>query len=134
MPIPFPELAPTSRQYAPPKWPTTSMVSQSGLSFHRLWASVPSQGALQLSFNNIPEAAGLLITDAHDAAKGTLLDLSLPAIVFQGAEALYNDITIKFDKYGLKWYFASSDAPSPTSVIPGICSISVNLVAELRLT
>lgn len=134
MTVLFPSLVPTARQYMPPKWPTTSLFSQSGLASHRVWANAPSQGTLQLSFTNISEVNGLLITDAYDAARGTLIDVSLPLSVFHGAEALYDDIINKFDKYGLKWYFSSTDAPSPNSVVPGICSINVNLVAELRLS
>lgn len=134
MTILFPELAPTSRQYTPPKWPITSMVSQSGLASHRVWASAPSQATLQLSFSNIIESQAILITDAFDAAKGTIIDLAIPPIVFEGSEALYANMTALFNQYGLKWYFSPSDVPSPTSVIPGICSINVNLVAELRLS
>jgi hypothetical protein len=133
MTIPFPALRPTSRQYTPPKWPVTGTTSQSGVTSRRLWGSAPSQGSLSLAFNNRPTTEGVALRAAYNDAKGPIEDINLPSSIFEGDDDTYNEIQSVFSQYGLRWYF-TDEQPAIESVVPGICNMRVNLVAELRLS
>jgi hypothetical protein len=50
MAVTFPNIEPTSRSFSAPKWPTTGMTSQSGVTTRRLWGSLPSQAQLSAEF------------------------------------------------------------------------------------
>lgn len=132
MTVAFPALRPTSRQYKPPRWPVTDNTSQSGVTSRRLWGSSPSQATLSLSFNNRPTSEGAAVTAVYKQAKGNIDDIGLPASLFDGDADTYNDMLSTFAEYGLRWYF-TQDQPDIESVIPGVCNIRVNLVAELRI-
>jgi len=133
MTVTFPTLRPTSRSYTPPKWPVTGTTSQSGVTSRRLWGSAPNQGSLSLAFNNRPTTEGVALRTAYNAAKGPIEDISLPSSIFEGDEDTYNEIQSVFSQYGLRWYF-TDEQPAIESVVPGICNMRVNLVAELRLS
>lgn len=134
MAVPFPDIQPSSRQFVAPDWPTTDKRSQSGVVSLRLWGSKPGNGQLSLGFNNIRDDLAKKFLEAHTNAKGPVLELDLPASIFKGysgpmsywlQEKLRND--------GLRWFFKPGDPPVIESVVPGISSVRVNLVAELRV-
>jgi hypothetical protein len=100
----------------------------------RLWGSRPSQAQLTLGFANITDDNAALILAAYNDAKGATTDLSLPAIIFNGASGnLTGWLNTASNGAGMKWFF-SEDPPSVESVAPGRSSINIRLVAELRLT
>lgn len=110
------------------------MRSQSGVTTRRLWGSRPSEARLALTFANISDDNAALIAKAYNDAKGPNTDLSLPAILFQGASTtLTTWLNTSATGAGMKWYF-TEDPPSIDSVAPGRSTVSVNLVAELRMT
>lgn len=134
MAVTFPTIEPTSRSFAAPKWPTSGITSQSGVTTRRLWGSRPSQAQLSLTFANITDDNAALILAAYHSAKGATTDLSLPDIIFNGASAnLTNWLNTFSTGAGMKWFF-SEDPPSVESIAPGRSSVRVNLTAELRLT
>ena len=134
MAVTFPTIEPTSRSFAAPKWPTSGITSQSGVTTRRLWGSRPSQAQLSLTFANITDDNAALILAAYHSAKGATTDLSLPDIIFNGASAnLTNWLNTSSTGAGMKWFF-SEDPPSVESIAPGRSSVRVNLTAELRLT
>ena len=134
MAVTFPTIEPTSRSFSAPKWPTSGMTSQSGVTTRRLWGSRPSQAQLALTFANITDDNAALILAAYHSAKGATTDLSLPDIIFNGASAnLTNWLNTFSTGAGMKWFF-SEDPPSVESIAPGRSSVRVNLTAELRLT
>ncbi|MEY2990516.1 MAG: hypothetical protein RLZZ163_1432 [Actinomycetota bacterium] len=134
MAVTFPNIEPTSRSFVAPKWPTTGITSQSGVTTRRLWGSRPSQAQLTLGFANITDDNAALILAAYNDAKGATTDLSLPAIIFNGASGnLTGWLNTASNGAGMKWFF-SEDPPSVESVAPGRSSINIRLVAELRLT
>lgn len=132
MTVIFPTLRPTSRQYTPPKWPVTGTTSQSGVSSRRLWGSAPSQGSLSLSFDNRPTADGVAVIEAYKRARGNIDDIDLPESIFDGDSDMYEEIQSAFVQYGLRWYFVEQP-PAVESIVKGVCSIRVNLSAELRI-
>ena len=134
MAVTFPSIEPTARSFTAPKWQTSGVTSQSGVTTRRLWGSRPSQGQLSLTFANITDDNAALILAAYHSAKGATTDLTLPSIVFNGASSnLTNWLNTSSTGAGMKWFF-SEDPPSVESVAPGRSSVRVNLIAELRLT
>ena len=134
MAVTFPSIEPTSRSFTAPKWPTSGLTTQSGVTTRRLWSSRPSQAQLSLSFNNITDDNAASILSAYNSAKGATTDLTLPGIIFNGAStALANWLNTSSTGAGMKWFF-TEDPPSLESIAPGRSSVRVNLIAELRLT
>lgn len=134
MAITFPSIEPTSRSFTAPRWPTSGITSQSGVTTRRLWGSRPSQGQLSINFDNITDAEAASIAQAYNSAKGATTDLTLPAALFAGATSTLKAwLDGSATGAGLKWFF-SEDPPSIESAgVPGRSNVRVNLVAELRL-
>jgi len=134
MAVTFPTIEPTSRNFTSPKWPTSGLTTQSGVTTRRLWGSRPSQAQLGLTFTNITDDNAALILAAYHDAKGATTDLSLPSIIFNGASTnLANWLNTASTGAGMKWFF-TEEPPSVESVAPNRSTVTVRLVAELRLT
>jgi hypothetical protein len=134
MAVAFPSIEPTSRSFTAPKWPTSGITAQSGVTTRRLWGSRPSQAQLSLSFDNISDDNAGLIVAAYNSAKGATAELTLPSVLFNGASAaLTGWLNTTSTGAGMKWFF-SDEPPTVESVAPGRSSVRVALVAELRLT
>jgi hypothetical protein len=134
MAVTFPNIEPTSRSFSAPKWPTSGITSQSGVTTRRLWGSRPSQAQLSLNFANITDDNAALILAAYNDAKGATTDLTLPSILFNGASTnLTNWLNTFSTGAGMKWFF-SEEPPTVESIAPGRSSVNLRLVAELRLT
>jgi hypothetical protein len=133
MAVTFPSIEPTSRSFVAPKWPTTGTTSQSGVTTRRLWGSLPSQAQLSLGFANITDDNAALILAAYNDAKGATTDLTLPSIIFNGASTnLANWLSTFSTGAGMKWFF-TEEPPTVESIAPGRSSVSLRLIAELRL-
>ena len=134
MAVTFPSIEPTSRSFTAPRWPTSGITTQSGVTTRRLWGSRPSQAKLSFSFDNITDANAALITQAYNNAKGATTDLTLPSTLFAGASStLTTWLDGSATGAGLKWFF-SEDPPTVESAgTPGRSNVRVALVAELRL-
>jgi hypothetical protein len=134
MEVTFPSIEPTSRSFTAPRWPTTGITSQSGVTTRRLWGSLPSRAQLSLSFDNISDDNAALILAAYHSAKGATTELLLPTVLFNGASGtLAGWLNTTSTGAGLKWFFAE-EPPSIESIAPNRSSVRVALVAELRLT
>lgn len=82
----FPALSPSSRNFTPPEYSVSKYKTMNGAKSHRLWASQPGGGVLDLEFVNLDDADAERICAAHDLAKGSTNDLILPDEVLLGAE------------------------------------------------
>jgi hypothetical protein len=134
MAVAFPSIEPTGRNFTAPRWPTSGLTTQSGLTTRRLWGSKPTQAQLQLQFNNITDDNAALIIKAYNDAQGATTDITLPSAIFNGASAtLKTWLDTTATGAGMLWFF-TEDPPSLESVAPNRSSVSVKLVAELRLT
>jgi hypothetical protein len=131
--VAFPAIVPTSRTYVPPRWPVTEARAQSGAVSTRLWGSLPGDGLLNLGYANITDASAALFIDAHRLARGPVIALVMPAEVFAGAAGALA-AAISAANTGLTWHFPQDDPPRVDSVIPGRSSVTVNLIARLRVT
>lgn len=135
MPASFPNHEPTSRTYRTGKWPTTTATSQSGVVTRRLWANKASGATLNLTYENITDAEADDFMATFDATKGNFdyfSNISSSHAVFAGMSAsLVTEILDETVNAGAQWTFRNR--PNIQSVIPGISTVTVNLIAELRL-
>lgn len=131
----FPTVEPTSRSFVSPTWPTKTQASQSGVITRRLWGSRPSRATLNLQFNNISDANASAILNAYNTAKGSVDSLTLPDILFNGADStLTTWLDASATGAGLLWCFTEGSAPKVESVAPGRSNVTVSLTAELRMS
>ena len=131
----FPSIAPTRRSFVAPRWPTQMQTSQSGVITRRLWGSRPSRPTLSLQFNNISDTDVSAILSAYNSAKGSVDSLTLPSVLFDGADAtLTSWLNASATGAGLLWAFAEDSPPQVESVAPGRSNVSVSLTAELRMS
>jgi len=131
----FPGIQPTSRSFVAPAWQTTTETSQSGVITRRLWGSRPSRATLNLQFNNISDTNTSAILSAYNSAKGSVDSLTLPDIIFNGADS---SLKLWLDSSatgaGLLWCFTEGSPPQVESIAPGLSNVSVSLTAELRMS
>lgn len=127
----FPAIRPSSRRFRGASFPTTQVKSQSGVTSTRLWGSKSEGATLELRFNNIPDAQALLIGQAYDNAKGPVDSLTVPDEIFSGAEPALQSF-LRRTGTGVSWHF-TQEAPDIESIVNGISSVSVTLVAQLRI-
>lgn len=133
MPTSFPEIEPTDRSFNAPRWPTSSDTTKSGAITRRLWGSRPNSGQLSLKFQNTTDANAAAILAAYDNAKGSVDSLTLPDILFNGANAnLKAWLDGSAHGAGLLWCFTEGSPPQVESIAPGRSTVTVSLTAELR--
>ncbi len=134
MPVAFPAIQPQDRDFEAARWPTTSTRSRSGFTSVRQWGSRPADATLGLRYRNITSAQLAELYAAHHAARGEVLDLTIPTIVFQGASTtLRSWLDASATGAGLRWYFAPDGGPRGNSAGDNIHNCQVRLIAQLRL-
>lgn len=128
MTVSFPAIKPTAHEFGEPSWPVTERRSQGGVRSVRQWGSLAGDAPMTLTFENITQAAYASIRAAHTAARGSVDDVTFPAIVGQNL----SEVDLLIPGPGLRWYFA---APPEGSRVAGGKRISCRCVfrAELRL-
>ena len=135
MAVAFPSIAPTGRSFVAPRWPTKTQTSQSGVITRRLWGSRPSRATLSLQFNNITDTNTSAILSAYNSAKGSVDSLTLPDILFNGADGtLKTWLDSSATGAGLLWCFTEGSPPQVESVAPNRSNVTVSLTAELRIS
>ena len=129
--------APTSRSFRAGKWPTTTATSQSGVRSKRLWGSLPSGGALSLTYANIPDDVAEDFIDSWQQTKGGLNYLETTnGNGIQSADPMFEGMSadmkaeILSATTGTQWTYAQ--APVVENVAPGISTVQVELIAEIR--
>ena len=137
MPVLTVQRAPTSRSFRAGKWPVTTATSQSGVLSKRLWGSLPSGGALSLTYANIPDDTAEDFIYSWQQTKGGLDYLETSTgngiqstdLMFAG---MSTDIKTEIlsATTGARWTYAQ--APVIESVAPGISTVKIELIAELR--
>ena len=134
MPVSFPAIKPADRTFEAARWPTTSTRSRSGFTSVRLWGNRSADATLGLQFRNITSAQLAELYAAHHAAKGDVIDLTIPSLIFEGASVtLRGWLDASSTGPGLRWYFTPDGGPSGSSGGPNIHSCQVRLAAQLRL-
>lgn len=130
MPVAFPSLRPTERDYRPPSYAVSSTRSQSGVISKRLWGSLPGNAELRLGFRVISTDRAADLVTAWDATKSGIDYLVLPSSILSGVGPRLAEVMLP-SSGTLRWTFA--EAPSIGSVGPVWSSAEVRLVGELRL-
>ena len=127
----YPAITPSSRQFKAPQHPVTAVVSQSGATTRRLWGSRPVQAELSLTYRNIGDDDAAAIVGHYDDCKGSITKVSLPDATWDGASSDLKSY-LKLDDYGtgIDWFFSS--APTVNGVFPGVSTVQVKLIGEIR--
>lgn len=134
MPVPFPAIKPQDRDFEAARWPTTSTRSRSGFASVRQWGSRSADATLGLRYRHITSAQLAELYAAHHAARGDVIDLTIPTLVFDGASTdLRNWLNGANTGAGLRWFFAPDGGPRGNSTGPNIHNCQVRLIAQLRL-
>ena len=124
MPVPFPEICSTQRQFTPGEYPTRRFTAINGAGRTRIYGSAAFDAALDLTFVlKDSELADLL--ECWNAAKGSYDELLLPAEVYAGVSG---DVAAQFQDY-LVWRF--SGVPQVSSLAPGRSNVRVSLIGTL---
>jgi len=137
MPVLTVQRAPTSRSFRAGKWPITTATSQSGVRSKRLWGSLASGGSLSLTYANIPDDVAEDFIDSWQQTKGGLDYLETTSgngiqstdLMFDGMSADMKAEVLSATA-GTQWTYAA--APVVESVAPGISTVKIELIAELR--
>ena len=131
MPVAFPSLRPTERDYTPPAHATTTSRSQNGVISRRLWGSLPGNAELNLGFRNVHTDVAAQIIQAWLDTKSGVDFLILPDTLLSGVGAQLKAIMLPTDGT-LIWTFA--DRPSVSFVPPIWATVQVRLIGELRMS
>ena len=138
MPVLTVQRAPTSRSFRAGKWTITTATSQSGVRSKRLWGSLASGGSLSLTYANIPDDVAEDFIDSWQQTKGGLdylettsgcNDIQSTDLMFDGMSADMKAEVLSATA-GTQWTYAA--APVIESVAPGISTVKIELIAELR--
>lgn len=130
MPVPFPNIKPTEREYLPPEYAVTSTRSQSGVVSKRLWGSAPGNAEMTLGFRIISSDVAADLVLAYDATKSGIDFLILPSAVLSGVGPRLAQVILPTSG-SLQWTFM--ERPNIGFVGPVWSSARVRLVGELRL-
>lgn len=129
--------APTSRSFRAGKWPITTATSQSGVRSKRLWGNLASGGLLSLTYANIPDDVAEDFIDSWQQTKGGLNYLETTnGNGIQSTDPMFEGMSadmkaeILSATTGTQWTYAQ--APVVENVAPGISTVKVELIAELR--
>lgn len=137
MPVLTVKRVPTSRSFRAGKWPITTATSQSGVRSKRLWGNLASGGSLSLTYANIPDDVAEDFIDSWQQTKGGLNYLETTSNNgIQSTDPMFDGMSddmkaeILSATTGTQWTYAQ--APVVENVAPGISTVKVELIAELR--
>ena len=130
MPVAFPSLRPTERDYTPPAHATTTVRAQNGVTSRRLWGSLPGNAELNLGFRNVHTDTAAQVIQTWLDTKSGVDSLILPDTLFAGIGAQLKAVMMPTEGT-LMWTFA--DRPSVSFVAPIWATVQVRLIGELRM-
>lgn len=124
--MPYPTIAPTSRNFDPGDYPIKSFRAQSGAEVRILYGNQRTSMTLELSYDNISDANANLFLTHFDEALGSYLTFTIPANVRAGWTGSSSAINVTGSN---AWRYA--EAPQITAIRPGISSVRVKLIGVL---
>jgi hypothetical protein len=122
--MPYPTLAPSSRDYQPGDWPVKTYGSLSGAEIRIRYGNKRTGGKLSLSYANISDALAEEFLTHYNETEGTFRTFSLPVAVTIGWRGTATALSP--GSSGASYRYAGP--PQITSIRPGISSVSVELV------
>ena len=130
MAVAFPALKPSSRSYSPGIYPQTEFRAQNGATTVVRFGSRRVDAQLELGFENITDAQAASILSNYEAVNRgwdwVTFTANDGAI---GAGAALASYLREVGGSGLRWRYA--DAPSVTSIQPGISSVQCKFIGVL---
>jgi len=117
------DLAPTTREFEPPRYAVTFERSMSGLTEAVLWGSKPGNAKMALGYETMADEFAEIWMKLYDESR-ELLPLSLPDEVYSGLSVELKNI-YSLAKYGLSWFFTGP--PTVESVTKGYSAVEIEL-------
>lgn len=117
------DLAPTTREFEPPRYAVTFERSMNGLSEAVLWGSKPGDAKMALGYKAVEDEWAEKWMQLYDTSR-EVSPLELPDEVYSGLSVGLKNI-YSLAKYGLKWFFAGP--PKIESVKEGFSAVDVDL-------
>ena len=128
MPIPFPALIPTKRDFTLGKFPVKKFTALDGVSSTRLYGSKSFDSVLNLEFNGLTDAEVVSVNTAYKDSSGGFLSLDLPASLWRNIEP---DLKKALDD-GYQWRF-TDQPPQVQQQVLGRFTISLSLLGTRTL-
>jgi hypothetical protein len=122
--MPFPTLAPTSRNYDPGDWPSKAFSSLSGAEIRIRYGNRRVNAKLNLSYDNISDGQAEQFLTHYYETNGTFFTFSLPPAASTG----WRGTATAFSPGSPGAAFRYASAPQITSVRPGRSSVQVELI------
>lgn len=126
MPVIFPNIRPTSREYTPGKYPQTFFESINGATSIVQFGAVKYNAQLQLLFSNIEDTWADDIISKYESS-----NISWDNIVFQSGvmDCVGASMAARMKEGFLKWRFA--EPPSVTYKFRDYCDVRCSFIAYL---
>jgi hypothetical protein len=125
----FPSYAPSQRSFKPGIYPQRTYRSLSGVVTKRTFGNMPSQSALDLSFDNVDDVTVAAIIEHYKLQTATNRRFNVSSTTMGGISssllALANG-----SADNLRWEY--NGPPEVQSVRPGRSSVTVSLLGEIR--
>ena len=129
MPVAFPAIKPTERDYRAPSHAVTANRAQNGFTTKRIWGSLPGNAELTLGYRHIHTDRAAEFVETWLATKSGIDTLIIPSQTFSGVGSRLQ-LVILPQMNALSWTYA--EAPTVTSVGPIWATVAVRLIGELR--
>ena len=128
--VAFPALKPTSRSYAPGRYPSAEFKALNGATTRVLYGNRRSEAELSLGFQNITDTQAALVLALYEKTTPTDDWVSFTTSDgAAGADAPLAAYLRETGGSGLRWRFA--EPPAVTSVKPGLSTVQVKMVGNL---
>lgn len=124
----LPNFKPTSRTYTPPRYSVSTPNHQEVYEFPRLWGGVPSDGQLQLTYDNMPPEYAAVFLDAYEAT----ISGYLPFVLTEDYTSGITDANLRNRILApdfLTWRFERPPQVTPSGV--GLYNVQVSFIATL---
>ena len=128
--IPFPNVKPSARSYAPGSYPQTEFRAQNGARTVIRYGNRRVDSTLSLTFSNITDAQAASILANYELVNRDWNHLYfMPQNGTAGAGSELASYLAEIGGSGLLWRYA--EPPSVTSVYPGISSVTCQFVGVI---
>jgi hypothetical protein len=130
----FPSFTPTARRYTPGVYPQKTFRTLSGVTVRRTFGNSPYGAQLELQYENVPDATVDAFLDHYHSQTASNSRFRLSDNVTAGmSSALTAEVTSYTANRGnLRWEYEKP--PEVQSVRPGIYTITITLLGEIRNT
>jgi hypothetical protein len=125
--MPYPTIRPTARSFSAGDYPVKTFKAQSGAEVRILYGSKRTGMTIELTYQNIADSLADDFVAHYDEVKGQFGTFALPSELRAGWGG--SQSALDATGTGVTWRYA--EAPSISSVRPGISSVQVQLVGVL---